>query len=38
MWSLLRPRALEANQAGFEETVGCGLPCVPGERKDSSIN
>jgi len=35
---LLRARVAEAAQAGFKETVGCGLPCVPDERKNSNIN
>jgi len=38
VWSLLRSCVLGAAQAGFEETVGCGLPCVQDERTNSSIN
>lgn len=29
---------LAAAQAGFKVTLGCGLSCVPDERKNSSIN
>jgi hypothetical protein len=35
---LLKARVPEAAQAGFEETAGCGLSCVPDERKNSNIN
>jgi len=45
-WSLLKANnrfykkasVLEAAQAGFKETLGCGLSCVPDERKNSNIN
>lgn len=28
----------EAAQAGFKETVCCGLSCVPEKRKNSDVN
>ena len=29
---------LKVAQAGFEETLGCALSCVPDKRKNSNIN